>query len=498
MTGSVRVAIGSSHRDLAIVDAVAAAFATVQGIPDDDAQRLRQCVSRLTHWSLDRAYPGDESGELEVRLEAVLGGVHCQVADYGQPLAAFGGGLGPVPAELADVAATTRDLRLVNLGGEGKRLYATISVPGFSPVEPTADGSATGGGAPTDLKPDDVTIRDALGIAKLLYGTYGLSYPHADFYRPRWLAEQISAGRIFSTVAVLGDQVIGHHAMLGEHHGGAVESGVAVVDPTFRGLGIVTRLAQHSIARVRAAGVPAVLSRAVTHHPYSQRAERSLGFHTTALMLASAPGQTGRVALLAAYLCLQTPPRPVSTPGFYAEPLAAAYANVGLERSAPHPEAGCAELGDLPAITTEREGLTALPGAAVLTVARWGGDIRATLINALRLAVRSDDEVAYADLDLHSLDAAELDEIVELLRNYDFFYSGLMLFGRCGHDHLRLQAMLTHEVQIDNLVLDSDYSRSLRETVIADCGLLPGAGVAATSDLAASIPESTHIHPNGG
>ncbi|MEI6624436.1 MAG: GNAT family N-acetyltransferase [Actinomycetes bacterium] len=487
MTESVQVVIGSGHRNLAIVDSVAAAFATVQRISDDDARRLRQCVGRLTRWSLDQAYAGDESGELEVLLEAVLGGVHCVVADHGQPLAAFGGGLGPVPAELADLAAITRDLRLVNLGGDGKRLHATIVIPGFVPAEPAADGEAAGGeaaargGAPAGLRPDDVTIRDARpgdaeGIAKLLYGTYGLSYPHADFYRPRWLAEQISTGGIFSTVAVIGDQVIGHHAMLSEHPGGAVESGVAVVDPAFRGLGIVTRLAHHSVARVRAAGVPAVLSRAVTHHPYSQRAERSLGFHTTALTLASAPGQTGRIALLAAYLCLQTPARPVSMPGFYAEPLTAAYANVGLERSVPRPDTGRAELGDLPAVTTEREGLTDLPGAAVITIARWGGDTRATLINELRRMVRGDDEVAYADLDLHSLDTAELDEIVELLRNYDFFYSGLMLFGRCGHDHLRLQAMLTHQVQIDNLVLDSDYSRSLRDTVIDDCGLLPSTG----------------------
>jgi len=82
--------------------------------------------------------------------------------------------------------------------------------------------------------------------------------------------------------------------------------------------------------------------------------------------------------------------------------------------------------------------------------------------------VHHKDEIAWCDLDLHSLDADQQTEIIELLRNYDFFYAGLMCFGRVGHDHLRLQSMLSDDIETEKIVLDSDYALSLRDFVLSD------------------------------
>ena len=47
-----------------------------------------------------------------------------------------------------------------------------------------------------------------------------------------------------------------------------------------------------------------------------------------------------------------------------------------------------------------------------------------------------------------------------------------MLAGRAGHDHLRMQAMLSEQVELDHIVLDSEYAKGLREAIFSDRGWL--------------------------
>ena len=73
------------------------------------------------------------------------------------------------------------------------------------------------------------TADNAGPIAQLLYQNDSLSDVHPDFYRPRWLGEQVLAGRVLSSVAVHGGAIVGHHASLPSPDGALAETGVAVV-----------------------------------------------------------------------------------------------------------------------------------------------------------------------------------------------------------------------------------------------------------------------------
>jgi hypothetical protein len=119
-------------------------------------------------------------------------------------------------------------------------------------------------------------------------------------------------------------------------------------------------------------------------------------------------------------------------------------------------------------VVIEQQAMTGAAGLAMITLGRWGEPERHDLIEALRETVHSKVDVAYCDLDLHSLGTPALDGIVELLRAHDFFYCGLGAFGRAGHDHLRMQAMLTDQIEVDAMILDSEYTRDLRRIVLAD------------------------------
>jgi serine/threonine-protein kinase RsbW len=480
----VRVAVGSDRRDLFLVDDLAEGFARARGLAEADRARLVEVVHRLVSWVNDSAYPNDQTGEIAVQLELAEGAVRVLVEDWGEPLAAFGGGLGPAPKELSAVDALTDDLRLVNLGREGKRLSASIPAEGVAPEELAALADFARQATPGEVTADrveivDATAEDAEAISKLLYVNYGLGYGHPDFYRPLWVSEQIEAGRVVSTVARLGGEVVGHHAMLREEGIEAGETGVAVVHPAYRGLGIFGRLFARTVERARGAGVPAIFGRAVTSHPYSQRAEHARGYRETALMLGSVPpgkpdddGVARRGASLLTYLPLDLAGRPVSFPGRYSELLAAAYANLELPVADADPSAALGALGELAPVSFDRDEQRE---SAVISVGRWGEEERDALLNGLREAVRHHDDVAYCDLDLEALTAAELDEAVELLRTYDFFYCGLVLDGRAGHDHLRMQAILSDNVELEEIVLDSAYAKELRKSIYADRGWLPGA-----------------------
>lgn len=482
MANRVRIAIGSDTRDIVLVEEMAAGFARERGLTGDDAARLVEVVGTLCRWVLENAYPNEQTGELAAQLELAEGSVRILLEDWGEPLAAFGGGLGEVPDGLAAVARVTDDLRLVNLGRDGKRLSASVAAAGVKPEEFAALSDFVRKSPTVEVTADQVEVRDSSGrsdveaISRLLYVNYGLGYGHPDFYRPEYVAGEMEEGRLYSTVATIGGEVVGHHALMLDHPDGAGETGVAVVHPAYRGLGIFSKLFAHTIERAQGANVPAVFGRAVTTHPYSQRAEHSRGYRETALMLGSVPpGEpegdepVHRGASLLTYLPLDRGARPVSFPGRYSGLLAEAYANVELGISPPDTAAAAADLEGVPAVTCERDEQR---GSSLITVGGWGENGKGELLEALREAVRHHDDVAYCDLDLQALGANELDEAVELLREYDFFYSGLALAGRAGHDHVRLQAMLSDNVELDHIVLDSEYAQGLREAVFADRGWL--------------------------
>lgn len=474
MANRVRVSVGSEQNELNLVYSLASSFSKARGLSDKVESQLLDLIGQLGGWIIDRAYRDDPTGELAFQLELAEGEVRVTIEDWGEPVTSFGGGASPVPAELADADASTTDLRLVNLGREGKRLSFAIPAPEASSEVLAGYGHLMRSADPTEASSEDLEIRDstaedAEAISRLLFTNYGLGYGHPEFYRPLWLIEQLNSGHVASTVAVVSGEVIGHHALLLAEGEGSAETGIAVVHPAYRGLGAFGKLFDHTLQRAKGLGLDAVFGRAVTSHPYSQRAELSHGYLPSALMLGIVPVQgrddmTARGATLVSFLPIKLSKREVNLPARYAEALKTIYTQLGLE--AVEAGAPAASIGaDLPAVTSVADDERS---CSTITVHRFSDETRPDLIKALRHSVHRHDDVAICDLDLHSLSAAELDGAVELLREYDFFFSGLMPFGPAGHDRLRLQALLTDNVELDQILLDSDAGEQLKTWVFED------------------------------
>jgi anti-sigma regulatory factor (Ser/Thr protein kinase) len=132
----VKVTVLSDASALSLVLALVPAFSRAAGIRDEDARRLGTVVEGLVRFTLDNAYPDDDLGEIEVTLEADDRLVHVAVHDWGRPLTSAGGDFGPLPEPLALVSTEARNVQLLNLGSDGKRLAAEV------PVRSKADGQA--------------------------------------------------------------------------------------------------------------------------------------------------------------------------------------------------------------------------------------------------------------------------------------------------------------------------------------------------------------------
>jgi GNAT superfamily N-acetyltransferase len=471
MADLVRLVVPSEHASLSLVEGLAERWCTALEVPPDESTRIVRLVGDVVRYTLEHAYPGDPSGQIELTLDLVGTDVRVDVHDWGLPLASAGGELGALPAGLAELAGRAEDLRLLNLGADGKRISFHVGVSHALDSGPEAHEfeagrrAASGEDVRERLEIRDATPADAETISQLLYGNYHLSYGHPDFYRPRWVAEQLERDLLLSSLAVLDGEVVGHHAVMLEQGHASAETGAAVVHPAYRGLGIFTVLGNRSLERTRALGLEALWGRAVTVHPYSQRAALARGYRETGVMLGSVParmemeGIAGadagrRTASILSYRMLLRAPRPVTLPPRYAGELEAAYRNIELELAGRASPATPAE-----PVTASEEDSRA---TSTLLVSAW--DEQAVVHEIRRALARQD--VVYLDLDL--VTGAATDEAVESLNDRGFFYAGLVVSGRDGHDCLRLQRLNADNIELEQIVADSDAARGILQAVLAD------------------------------
>jgi N-acetylglutamate synthase-like GNAT family acetyltransferase len=475
MLGRVALIVPASRSATAVADAVATGFAREAGLTDAASARLTDIVRRLVDFSIEQSYEGHAGGDIELQLELDAHGVGIDLHDWGAPMRRAGGPDGPLPAGLQPLERLASDVQLINLADRGKRIAVHLVAKHAVPVVDggTDDAADADRGrraqAREDIEIRDAEVSDAEDIAKLLWHGYVLAYRHRDFYRPSWIEQAIQAWQVLSTVACADGTVVGHHAVLVTAPDEAAESGVALIDRAWRGLGLFDPMFDHTLARARTAGLPAIFGRATCAHPFSQRAELKHGYRESALMLGGSPaamaqaqrdddhGSQKRGAnLVSSRSLLEAPERALALPARYADELRALAEHVGVAVREPDPSAQ-----PLPvpvAFVGDEE-----DGTAYLRIS--GDTLRGTreLGRLLRGDVARQAAVLYADVDL----AVPGDDAVDALREQGFFLSGFIYAGPAGRDWLRLQRPQA-PVEVESLALAGERGEWLLGRVLRD------------------------------
>ena len=191
----------------------------------------------------------------------------------------------------------------------------------------------------------DFRQEDGAAVSGLFRAVYGDHYVYPDVYLPHQIQQRNRTGQWQSAVAVAGELVVGHAALWFDAAlPGQAEVALNVVHPSARGRRIATGLCRHLCANARAQGLTLITIKQVSTHQQTQHLARTLGFHTTALLLDYVTSPFGRPEPEHIVLgCLPLKSRPLpdldwpSSWRAWLEPVQAAFGR----HSPPHPEGPC-------------------------------------------------------------------------------------------------------------------------------------------------------------
>lgn len=316
---------------------------------------------------------------------------------------------------------------------------------------------------------DAVRIRrllppDAEALAACFERCYGRTYANPLFYDARALRTLIEAGELRGVVAVQGARVVGHTGLTVRHPSArAIEAGNTVVDPDFRGGGLLGRLGGALADLCRQLGYVGYVHYPTTAHTIMQTRSVGGGGVETGIMLAYIPADTeytaierraGRLAATVVYQPFsRARAREVFVPRRYRW-LDALYASARLERTLLTDTQTPSGRSHLVTRWNERRGLLHVD------CVRAGADVD-TEIEAAR--ARHAPAVVHVDV---GLDVACIDAVVDQLCRLGFFYCALLPeFG--SSDVLRLQWLADPDAGL-RADLANDGARALLARMAAE------------------------------
>lgn len=142
-----------------------------------------------------------------------------------------------------------------------------------------------------DLHYQLLDSRQAHRLKAFIEEIYGDSYPSELFYDPALMAALIEHKRLYSSVAMDGDRIVGHLASYLEHADDITADGISgMVLPEYRGHNIMSELARPMLAVYEQKQLLGLHLYAVTLHQISQRKTLQHGAVITGLLLADWPG----------------------------------------------------------------------------------------------------------------------------------------------------------------------------------------------------------------
>jgi hypothetical protein len=328
-------------------------------------------------------------------------------------------------------------------------------------------------------EPHGVEVRplgeaDVPALIACIRRCYGNTYGDSGFYDEDWLVVQLRSRRLLSAGACAGRHVVGHIGTMVASPSDAVgDSVAAMVDPAYRGRGLVDQMGRQLFAMFQERGIVATRHLATGTHLRTQRPLAASGAVPTGVLLGHVRAGTqfrgvehrfgqhriGVVAYFQRYGHLEA--FDVHLPEPYANVLAELYERAGLNRS-PSPGSPAITLRpDAPAtcIAAQHDHLS-----GVLTV-RIGADPDTRISTAeLADALEYQAEVIYVDVPLVHPDCRGA---VAWLRDNGFIF-GALLPATVESECVRMQHVLADHIEPEAIECATADGTRLRDWIVGE------------------------------
>lgn len=456
-------------------------ISTKLGLSGNDIEQLELVVEEACLNVIEHAFDPGEQGSFDVVILRKPGQVVVAVEDQGLPFdfrkfdVEKESGLGIILMK-----AFADEIHFLNLGRRGKRVELVKNLP-YKDVEAYISEEEKDRALPLSPVPEDIqlTIRlmrpdDSVDLSRCVYRCYGYTYANGDVYFPDRVREFLESGLLISHVALSpDDEVIGHLAIRKEHPDARIgERGQAVVDPRYRGHGLLNKLISASVEHAKGMGMYGTYSEAVTVHAYSQKAALSIGARETGVLLGFTPAtmlfkkiregnrQQRQVAVLLYTRLNEEPQRDVYPPFHHQAIIRSIYERNNFRRniiSAPDVK----DQFDIPTSSQVDVRVQADASRAFMLIAQYGADLEGLVKFRLReLCLRRIDCI-YIDLPLSHPATPKFCASLEML---GFFFAGVIP-EMLGGDVLRLQYLNNVDVDLKNVQIESDFGKELLDYV---------------------------------
>ena len=461
--------------------------ARLTGFEEADAADIRAAVAEAASNVINHAFAPGEEASFDVICEQTQLGLGIIISEMGMPFEPSR--VAECPVDTSDKVVPEREEQGIclmkrtmdevsfhNLGKQGKetRLFKYLDTGAAGSCITKAELEAAGKTKTADALPKgsvSYQVRrmdpaEAAEVSKCAYGAYHYSYFYEYMYYPDRVRRLNETGELISCVAVTpAKEIMGHSALRGEKERDVAELMAAFVRPEYRGQGWLNSLTGALITEGRARGFSGLYVRAVTTHPYSQKAAMKYGFSASCLYLAQydplefvelATEKKERESMLHAFAYLQRPaPFRIYPPPHHKEMVLRIYE--GLEA---YPEASYEETGPRQADSSVRV-IVEPYHTAEIEVLEYGVDLAQKVRRILRALCLDRVEAVYLFLDLCNPVTALL--TVEL-EDMGFFFAGISP-GAPGTDLLVLQFLNNLAVDYGRLRFASEMGRQVAEYI---------------------------------
>jgi len=452
--------------------------AVVVGLEKSDAQKLELIVEEASLNVIEHAFDEDEKGNFEIIIMRRPGQLVISIRDKGLPFdfqkikPGENSGLGMVLMKaLAD------EIHYVNLGREGKEVLFVKNLP-YKNITELEELPEAKEAVPTDNKDVELTYRlmseqDAVPMARCMYRSYGYSYGNDFVYYPEKVQELIKSNLLHSCVVFNPEgELIGHLAMMLESPDAKIgETGMAVVDPRYRGHGIFKKTKLFLIDYAKKRNMAGIYSEAVAVHPYTQKGNISLGAHETGFLIGFTPStmffkkietqqRTKRQTTVLFYLTLKDEEKMVYPPFHHKAMIKKIYEMNGLKRKLEKAEHNI--LVDIPEKSQVDVRVQTEPGRAFMRVSQFGSDVVELIGFRLHELCLQKIDCIYIDLPLtHPM----TQQICAPLEMMGFFFAGIIPEMFDG-DVVRLQYLNNVDIDFEKVTVVSDFGKELFDYVV--------------------------------
>ena len=470
MKNGISIKLTANMKNFAIIEAAMMHLGKKKGYPAEDLKKLVRATRELVKNIVGHAYDNEE-GLMEITLHGFDHSIRVDVRDWGFPMTQqeFNS---PDSKGFKKIRGLVEHFTFKNLGKAGK--VFTLIKQSTKPEE--LYEAPTKSRKKIDKEKLKVTTRDfqngdEKSIATLIYRNYGLSYGKEDFYYPHLIREEQGKSYV-SIIAEADGKVVGHFALILMPTSNIAEIGVVVVDPLYKGMGIMGRMFDHLLKKAGEIGLSAVFGQAVMYHTFSQKSNLSHHFCETALILGHSASdmrieenklteRARRGADLASYYFFKRKEATLYLPKRYGKQILQSYENCRI----PYLE-GEKSGESIPDHAHLDYSYNPVANLGTIMIHRFGKDFKFKFILLLEQLRAKHCDMIYADINLEKI--PQINKVIKILNGRVFFYSGVLFQRYYNHDYLRLQHKHSIKIGKRNLVCYSEYCNSLLSYVQED------------------------------